>query len=205
MQPSKFSPICSQLTLWVRYTLWILVGINSAIFILRGWRPFSGQTESDIAYTDENYPFELPLEFDAVGMTLLRNTTRFEMNLSSNISLKEWETLSIHPFVVHLGANGRAFSVAYYHQWHCVHVLTLTFLRGEYKRLTNEHVQHCLNYLRQSFLCMSDDSLELGDSMAARGDIFGGVGICRDWEKVNELVDINLADWLKWNASNSSL
>jgi hypothetical protein len=81
----------------------------------------------------------------------------------------------------------------------------LTFLRGEYKRLTNEHVQHCLNYLRQSFLCMSDDSLELGDSMAARGDIFGGVGICRDWEKVNELVDINLTDWLKWNASNSSL
>ncbi|KAK7001629.1 hypothetical protein R3P38DRAFT_3216502 [Favolaschia claudopus] len=190
----------------LRWILWTLGGINFLILLVGIRRTWLRVHEPhDTVYLGQNDPLELPLHFEAVGMSLLRETTRFDMDLSSNISLKEWETLSVHPFVVHLGANRRAFTVAYYHQWHCVHVLSLTFLRGEYKRLTNEHVQHCLNYLRQSFLCLSDDSLEPGDFMSAHMNVFGGNVVCRNWEEVDFFVDRNLKDWMEWNKTNFAL
>ncbi|KAJ6490181.1 hypothetical protein DFH09DRAFT_375253 [Mycena vulgaris] len=179
-----------------RYAVWALGIFNLGVFLIVGGRTLtskSGSSETP-AYIAGDYPFELPLEIVIVAMTLLHNTTRFEIDLGSDIALKEWDTLSQHPFVVHLGGNRRAFSVAYYHQMHCVHVLVLTFLRGEYKRLNNGHVQHCLNYLRQS-------SLEIGDFVDKANPMLTGTAVCRDWERVNEFVDGNLKEWKQWNAS----
>lgn len=136
-------------------------------------------------------------------MTLLRNTTHFEMDLEDRVSRLEWTTLSDHPFVVHIGGDGRAFQVALYHQLHCIHVMEEAFLRGEYHGLNSQHIEHCGNYLRQSFLCMANDDIEGGDFLETRGDRNSGNKVCRDWMSVSAVVKRNLKDWLNWNRSQS--
>lgn len=128
-------------------------------------------------------------------MTLLRNTTHFQMDLSDRVSRLEWRTLSDFPFIVHVGENDRAFQVSLFHQLHCVHLMEEAFLRGEYHGLNAHHIQHCLNYLRQSFLCGADDNLEEGDFDLEMEDRNGGTKVCRDWGEVGLFVRQDLADW----------
>ena len=138
-------------------------------------------------------------------MTLLRDTACFQMDLEDGNSRLEWTTLSDHPFVVHVGSEGRAFQVALFHQLHCIHVMEETFLRGEYLGLSSHHIQHCGNYLRQSFLCIADDSLEDGDFTETweSADRNSGNKVCRDWMGVSAAVKWNLKDWLNWNRTRS--
>ncbi|KAF9480758.1 hypothetical protein BDN70DRAFT_594703 [Pholiota conissans] len=145
-------------------------------------------------------PIEIPGSFDTVALTLLRDTTHFQMNLSDPLSRLEWITLSDHPFVIHVGKSRRAFQVSLFHQLHCVHVMEEAFLRGEYHGLNSHHIQHCLNYLRQLFLCSADDTLEDGDFELDFEDRNGGTKICRDWEAVDFFVRQDLARWHQDNS-----
>ena len=199
--------------------LWPLLTFNILLLLCNLWQwSYNAQGEVQLSvqtlsmkfnlyaeplYLENNYPIELPLSFDMVGMTLLKNTTHFQMDLKDHISRLEWTTLSDHPFVVHIGSDGRAFQVALFHQLHCIHVMEEAFLRGEYHGLNSHHIQHCENYLRQSFLCMADDSIEEGDFMHtwSFADRNMGSKVCRDWTGVSAAVKENLRDWLEQNRS----
>ena len=195
-----------------RYFLWPLLIANISFLLLNVWlRPHNNEgTQSSVLFLshmldlnvetlslDDDYPIEMPVQFDSVAMTLLRDTARFQIDLK-NVSQLEWNTLSYHPFVVHLGHDRRAFQVALFHEIHCVHVMEQAFLRGEYHGLNSHHIQHCENYLRQSFLCMADGSIEQGDFMRASGlsaDRNMGSKVCKDWMGVSAAVMDNLKDW----------
>jgi hypothetical protein len=51
---------------------------------------------------------------------------------------------------------GRVYTVAMFHQLRCLDILRETYVSRNVTSLT----RHCLNYLRQSVLCLSDTRLE---------------------------------------------
>ncbi|KIJ64929.1 hypothetical protein HYDPIDRAFT_65502, partial [Hydnomerulius pinastri MD-312] len=60
-----------------------------------------------------------------------------------------------------------------------------------------EHLHHCFNYLRQTFLCESADTLELGDFMQRdfENERVGDTLVCHDWEQVYTALDENHQEW----------
>lgn len=97
----------------------------------------------------------------------MEESVRFTMNKPEAYDEWLWTSTLYDGGHVHLGPNGRLFSVAFTHELHC--------LRSLRKSLTMDsppsgshigHVEHCLNMLRQQFLCAADTTLEPGDILA---------------------------------------
>ncbi|KAJ6490180.1 hypothetical protein DFH09DRAFT_947967, partial [Mycena vulgaris] len=156
------------------------------------------------AYSHDDYPVELRIEKIGAVELGFQETVRFDLNASDDISDKEWHTLyGGRPYTVHLGPDQRIFVLSFYHQLHCLRAMQFALLHAE--PYTPEHVQHCLNYLRQHLLCAADDDLEAGDFL--EWDFGAGLletsRVCRDWERVNQVVDINLVDFRRWFADMS--
>jgi hypothetical protein len=59
--------------------------------------------------------------------------------------------------LVHMGEDQRPFTVSMFHQLRCLEVV-----RKEYADRTGPSplARHCLNYLRQSILCLADNRIE---------------------------------------------
>ncbi|KAF7799953.1 hypothetical protein EIP86_011196 [Pleurotus ostreatoroseus] len=106
------------------------------------------------------------------------------------------------------GSQKRAFMPAYFHQFHCLRGIQRNIVfpgdRGDVNLLKapDEHVHHCLNYLRQLFICSAADSIEKGDFMDSSFDegIVGGDLICQDWETVFREMERNYDEFEEWNA-----
>ncbi|KAF9556155.1 hypothetical protein CPC08DRAFT_694709 [Agrocybe pediades] len=183
--------------------LWSLVIVNSTLLLANALIRFHNMEQGQ-PFSDDHSPIEMPFHFDLVGMTLLRDTVRFQTD-RKNISRLEWNTLSYHPFVIHIGDERRAYQVALFHELHCLHVMEEAFIRGEYHGLNAHHIRHCENYLRQSFLCMADNSIERGDFSTTwtSEDRNMGTKICKDWMGVSSAVMINLNGWLAENKTEN--
>lgn len=138
-----------------------------------------------------------------VGM-VLQESVHFNTNLSDPASNSEWKSLTTHPDGfgrTRLGPDHRLFVVTMFHQLHCLWVLH-SGLDGNTTTVPPHHVQHCLDYLRQTFLCEAADSLETGDFMQhdfSKGRI-SDVLVCRDWEAVYQALDGDAARWEAWNS-----
>lgn len=65
----------------------------------------------------------------------------------------------------------------------------------------SHHVIHCLQYLRQIFLCNADMTLEKGDFLKRNYtvDRVSETRKCRDWKTVGEKVDLNTKEWFEYN------
>ena len=61
---------------------------------------------------------------------------------------------------VHLGPDYRAFYLAMWHELHCMRMINLFFDDPDNTFGGEEHFHHCLNYLRQSVMCIADTHLE---------------------------------------------
>lgn len=94
-----------------------------------------------------------------------------------------------------LGKDGRLFMVTMFHELHCLRVLNLAF--GKELVAKPGHIQHCLNYIRQSILCSPDLSLEPGDFEQRDFDTerTGALHMCRDWEVVYETMHETMVRW----------
>jgi hypothetical protein len=131
---------------------------------------------------------------------------------------------------IRLGPPRRAFAISMFHQLHCItafqralqgkflteegmlHYMDQGMTESEAKKHATihdptadyGHVHHCVNYLRQAFLCAADDTLEEGDFMDdfltkdedtdddavfAEGKTFNKV--CRDWSALYDFADRN--------------
>lgn len=131
----------------------------------------------------------------------LQESVHFNVNLSDTASNLEWKSISLHPDGfgrTRLGPDHRIFVVTVFHQLHCLQILH-SALDGNID--STHHIQHCLDYLRQTFLCEAADNLERGDFMRrdyARERVADTL-TCRDWEKVYRALDEDAARWEEWS------
>lgn len=149
----------------------------------------------NIAYQGHDYPPNLPLPIP-LSTTLLTVEESQSYALAGLDSDEEWAALGGLAFgYVRLPTpygQRRMFVTTMFHELHCLRLLNLAF--DESHIISDHHIAHCLNYLRQMALCDADLTLEYaGWEESARTE--GATHICRDWTYVYEFVDANWQEW----------
>ena len=156
-----------------------------------------------------DYPHLFPVErLNDVAMTL-HESVRLSLNVSDSVAEQEWRQSTVMPDIGHgrvrLGPDHHIFVVAHLHQTHCLRVFQHALLGtpaviGESDG-SPEHFNHCLDYLRRTFLCAADDTLERGDFLARNLEVdrIGDTLVCEDWEKVYASMGQNYEEWTEWS------
>ncbi|KAJ6609694.1 hypothetical protein B0H10DRAFT_472626 [Mycena sp. CBHHK59/15] len=136
-------------------------------------------------------------------MTLYQSV-RFSLDPTDAVAnLSEWATIgeNLKGFGrTRLGPDHRVFVLTFYHQFHCLRKIQVALIDRNDSISTAHHFQHCLNYLRQTFLCSAADMLEEGDFMAKDWDEDrqGDLLVCKDWRKVYDVLDTKYEEWVRW-------
>ncbi|KAH9830019.1 uncharacterized protein C8Q71DRAFT_799565 [Rhodofomes roseus] len=174
---------------------WIVLAISVAFNAITWTRVAKkGAVEwKGYSYVGDDYPRELPVQLDFVGMTF-ENSEHYRATGDLD-TWTEWQTLT-HMFPqghasVRLGPEGREFNVSMFTQLECIETLRQALIYGP-----NARSGICLNYLRQAVLCASDITIDAMDTKDDDGNLIGtdGVGsthVCRDWSRVYEYVTEN--------------
>lgn len=134
----------------------------------------------------------------------LHESVHFTLNGSDPVTTAEWESLASHPDGfgrTRLGPEHRLFVMTFYHQLHCIWKFQQALVDRGDPTASQHHVQHCLNYLRQTLLCEAAESVEEGDFMVRdfEQDRVGDTLVCRDWGEVYEVLDHAYAEWEQWS------
>ncbi|KAH9834558.1 uncharacterized protein C8Q71DRAFT_147219 [Rhodofomes roseus] len=167
-------------------------------------RNLNGESSRPYSYLGDDYPLDYPLgDLDAVAMTL-QESVHFTLNGSDPVVTAEWESIAAHPDGfgrTRLGPDHRLFVMTFYHQLHCIWKFQQALVDRNDPTASEHHVQHCLNYLRQTFMCEAADSVEEGDFMTRdfEQDRIGDTLVCRDWGKVYDVLDEAYAGWEQWS------
>lgn len=162
-----------------------------------------GSLQGGYSFIGDDYPLEYPIELiDPVAMTL-HETIHFSLNSSDKISIEEWKSLARWPEGfgrTRLGPHQQIFVLVFYHQLHCLWKFQSAIVDPADPAASSHHVQHCLNYLRQTFLCGAADDVEEGDFMLKdfETERVGDTLVCQDWNRVFEDLDQNHERWLEW-------
>ncbi|VDB90023.1 unnamed protein product [Peniophora sp. CBMAI 1063] len=98
------------------------------------------------------------------------------------------------------GKQNRAFATAVFHMEHCYRIFHSVYVSDDIPGIQWEHINHCVNYLRQQILCTADLTPEMGDFMArdpgeARE---GSVRVCRDFGAMYDSAAYNWFSWLRY-------
>ncbi|KAJ3554484.1 hypothetical protein NM688_g3085 [Phlebia brevispora] len=154
-------------------------------------------------YSGNKYPAHLTSDLLGPVALTLQESIHFT-NTSQESPDDEWKSL-FHDVYWRLGEERRVFILSFLHQLHCLIGLQRGLqdpAHGDSGRNADHHMQHCLNYLRQTLLCTSFDALERGDFMARDFESvrMGDTLVCHDWEEIFEETVKNQADWAAWNA-----
>ncbi|TFY55968.1 hypothetical protein EVJ58_g7915 [Rhodofomes roseus] len=165
----------------------------------------AGEVSTRIAshtYSGNDFPVDYPLDLDTISMTL-HESVHFTANLSDINSNSAWLNLVHLKSRGHarLGPDHRVFTLTMFHQHHCLVMLHLGMADNN-PVASSHHIQHCLDYLRQTFLCAAADGLEYGDFMERNfsKERVGDMLVCQDWEKVYMELDENVAEWEAWSS-----
>ncbi|KAE9384789.1 hypothetical protein BT96DRAFT_868700 [Gymnopus androsaceus JB14] len=165
--------------------------------------------EHHYSYVGDDYPEYLPLP------TMLQTTnTVFEVKNSLPISgpnaATHWQ--SIYPpgyGFVRLGTESRLLCVAMFHELHCIEKMRIFLDDPTNREVGFLHQQHCMNYLRQIFLCKADMTLEplLNGDIDRRNLVMkSGMDIersCVNWKDIYDAVGDNYLNWKEnWNISS---
>ncbi|KAJ7792081.1 hypothetical protein B0H13DRAFT_2394080 [Mycena leptocephala] len=186
----------------------IAVVFNASLVVWQVWRQFCPPSiipAADLpahSYVGQDYPLKYPMiPLDTVAITL-HESVHFSLNFSDPMEEEAWFLYSMIPKGTHtrLGPQQRVFAITVSHQLHCLRRIYLAFANREDERASAEHVNHCLNYLRQTLLCEATDTLERGDFMERdyESDRVGGTLVCKDWEKAFQSFDEKWAEWVAW-------
>ncbi|KAI0028068.1 hypothetical protein K488DRAFT_80864 [Vararia minispora EC-137] len=128
-------------------------------------------------------------------------TQRYESGNTSSADA-QWRSLvpRTHQGYVRLGPDRRVFALAMFHELHCMATFHRALVWHEHPDANPGHFQHCLNYLRQLFMCAADTTLEPYDFMTQDYSI-GRAGVtrqCRDWSMVYREADDNWTGWFAY-------
>lgn len=152
-------------------------------------------------YLGHDFPEDLPLQVNGSPLAipvLVEESIHYP--LLGNASDAEWFSLTSEGFgYVRLGENDRVFMVTMFHEMHCLRILNLAFSKEPIA--SPEHIQHCLNYLRQGALCSPDLSLEPGNFEEKDFSVerTGAVHMCYDWETVYDTMKMSMGRWMEKN------
>ncbi|GJJ06890.1 hypothetical protein Clacol_001086 [Clathrus columnatus] len=81
------------------------------------------------------------------------------------------------------------YTVALFHQLKCLDIISQAYRIQSYP---GELERHCLNYLRQSVLCIADNRLEsVRSPVGPRIVSFSSDYICKDWSAVYDAAEVN--------------
>ncbi|KAJ7065982.1 hypothetical protein B0H15DRAFT_926007 [Mycena belliarum] len=159
---------------------------------------------ADVPHQPRDYPLKYPITLYPAAMTL-HESLHFSLNVSDALEADEWFLYSSIPKGIgrtRLGPQQRVFELTVSHQMHCLRRIYLALVDHDDLRASSEHVNHCLNYLRQTLLCDAADALEFGDFMARDYDVerIGDTLVCDDWERAIDFFDEKYAEWLEWTS-----
>ncbi|KAH0828814.1 hypothetical protein J3R83DRAFT_3262 [Lanmaoa asiatica] len=176
-----------ELALWS--TIAILLAIWSASIVGKPFAStvdFKGGRTPDTHYSwvGDDYPAYYPMEVRDIIM-FPEDTVHYPIN--GDDALQQWETQfpTLGKGWVCLGPERRPFALTMYHELHCLGRLRLALEDGVNRtyEAQDEHVQHCLNYLRMMALCRADVTLEPVIDASLSVDLTQP-HLCRDWVQV---------------------
>jgi hypothetical protein len=158
-----------------------------------------------IAYIGGDYPAGYDVELPAAELTF---TESAHYAVDAPLARCEWisaRDVTRGQGQVRAGPDMRAFGVGMVHQLHCLNLIRMGIVEPPRPALS-DHVQHCLNYLRQLLLCTADAALEPGDFVKrdyAR-DRMATTRQCRDWGTLYGSVAENYDTWLTYSDLHGS-
>lgn len=160
-------------------------------------RPFTSLeriSKSDFAaYTGNDHPRELPMgKLSLVNMAVYDD--EFHYKMTGPTAHYEWAALRPpnggDVFLPDPSSpSSTLYTVSMWHQLQCLNHIRTVFVHGD-TVANNTDTSHCFHYLRQSFLCGADITLEAGG--ASMVNPHGGTvapeanatHTCRDWTQV---------------------
>ncbi|KAF9066948.1 hypothetical protein BDP27DRAFT_1267990 [Rhodocollybia butyracea] len=203
----------------VTCSLWAVAFINVGTSLWLSIPAFLSSRSSlgsrEYSYIGEDYPLFFPVDevgpasmalYDSTHFSLLPNTSSV-LDTEYKLADDEWEISVSKPDNVgrvRMGPENRVFVVAVSHQLHCLRRIQMALLDRDNPLGTSGHIKHCLNYLRQTFLCEAIEGTEQGDFMSQDYDSHekyrGPVDdlACHDWERVYDAMEENYGQWLEW-------
>lgn len=149
-------------------------------------------------YIGADYPAILPIHSLPPAELALQETVHFP--LAGPGADEDWATIVNNPEGfgwVRLGPDDRLFALVMFHQLHCLRQMQRAIADRNHPLANPHHIRHCINYLRQAFLCKADFSLESGDFMArnySEGQM-GDTMACEDWSVLYDYLESNYEDW----------
>ncbi|KAF8193012.1 hypothetical protein BJ912DRAFT_1031235 [Pholiota molesta] len=155
------------------------------------------------SYVGTDYPFYHPTLALKPARLNLQETLHYGYNSSDTSANDEWNKILDLPIGTgrtHLGDMRRSFLLTFYHQLHCIVELRAALVDRNDKWATPHHVNHCMQYLRQTLLCQANDMLEEGDFMERTFEIdrLGPELECYDWTSIYQEVGVRYNEFSEW-------
>ncbi|KAI0719394.1 hypothetical protein C8T65DRAFT_54244 [Cerioporus squamosus] len=129
-------------------------------------------------------------------------------SLETDLGVAEWNaTLPSGGAVIHLGPDGRPFTVSMFHQLRCLDIIRDVvveyYLDSSPDARPGNHklVQHCMNYLRQTAMCRGDLHIETVRAPSGPTVTVSAVThSCKDWTAVYKAAEENYREFLEEGA-----
>jgi hypothetical protein len=158
------------------------------------------EDSSPYFFTDHT-PARLPINPRDVSLEVV-DSERYGMHDDN-----DWASVTPlgHGFVK-IGSGEDFYAISMYHQLHCLNGFR-KMLSGEHRNASRiehdeQHVLHCLSYLRQMVLCSADITLEPAFSAentdGRKTKAAYGTGVthqCKDWEQIRAFSESNYETW----------
>ncbi|KIM35411.1 hypothetical protein M413DRAFT_449795 [Hebeloma cylindrosporum] len=173
----------------------MLNGMGTALYsVLR-------QAGSSPYLFSDHTPARLPINPRKVALEVV-DSERYGMHDDN-----DWASVTPlgHGFVK-IGEGEDFYAISMYHQLHCLNGFR-KMLSGEQRNASRiehdeQHVLHCLSYLRQMVLCNADITLEPAFSAentdGRKTKAAYGTGVthqCKDWEEIRAFSESNYETW----------
>ncbi|KAF5341925.1 hypothetical protein D9611_001096 [Ephemerocybe angulata] len=191
----------------------ILTACNAARFALNlSYIDIINKAVNSLHFQKSGTPRLLPIPLQDAVM-VFQSTERYGLDKQA-----EWESITPTPVggwiklpVPHRSEStdntNMAFSVAMYHQIHCLDLIRYDLLQsrnatGAFK-LHSGHADHCYNYVRKGLLCGSDTTLEpwIAEAIACDANTANipteaprVAHVCKDWTQIRRFVGPNYHD-----------
>lgn len=139
----------------------------------------------------------LDISTDPVEM-ILEETVRYDVG--SKLSNLEWLSTRApwgNGGYVRVGDNHHVYGIAMIHQLHCVEMIARALADPGTSVAGPPHIAHCLQYLKQLFLCNADTTLEPYDFLKRdfASHPVGATRTCRNWAAVYAAAAENFSNW----------
>lgn len=132
----------------------------------------------------------------------MQESLRFR--ISQPESFAEWHTFEeIQPGkgYLHLGPYHLRFLTTAQHQLHCLQQMREALSTPRHSKRPIPHFEHCLHYLRQTYICYADAFLEEGDFLTRNFTVerVQDTRKCRNWQPLFSFANENFEDWKRFN------